>query len=109
MMKVENMKEVRVVVFVRLWKADDRFIARAERPGSELLMKYVGSKAVARISGLNVEFRTAITQWNRGTVVLTLPAALNPTWERLWRRNERLIVELTIEENEETKAVGEAA
>ena len=107
MMERTNVREINVAVFAKLWKADDRFMAHPERPGSELLMKYVGSKAVARIPGLNVEFRTAITQWNKGIVVLTLPAALNPTWERLWRRNERLVVELTIEITKEGENIGD--
>ena len=95
----------KVEVVGKVWKADKRFIIRVEPPGNELLMKHVGSKAVASIHGLNFEFRTAVTQWNRGTVVLTLPAALNPTWERLWRSDDELIIELAIEEKEEQVGV----
>ena len=98
---------VKAVVLVALWRSRGRFVSRVLYPSDTLLARFVGHKAVASILNTNIYFRTSIIKWYDKAIVLTLPAALNPTWERLWRRNERLVVELTIEITKEGENIGD--
>ena len=83
-----------------IWKPGDRFIYRPKPPTNTLLDNFVGREAIAAILGTGVYFRTSIRKWNESSVVLMLPAALNPTWEMLWREGREVTLEVIIEGGE---------
>ena len=92
---------VRTVIGCRIWKAGPRFICSPyPRDNTGLLLRpFVNhvAKATPVDDRMNFTFRTTITQWSKGYIVLTLPKALNDTWERLWREGRDLVIILTIE------------
>lgn len=96
-----TMREMNTVVIIKVWKAGDRYIGRLVPPTDVLVRDYVGRSAKAMIKYMDFTFKTSITHWNKGIIIITLPKALNDTWERLWRRNEEVTTILRINIQEE--------
>ena len=93
-----------------VWRAGRRYLMRVLPPMDSVLTNYLHHEAIATISGSNTAFRTTIIQWHDKAVVLTLPSAMNPTWEQLWQSNKEVTVELVIKETtRKRKAASEDA
>lgn len=90
----------RLVVQCGIWRPRDRYIGRPKPPTDTVLSNFVGRKAIASILGTGVYFKTSIRKWYDKAIVLMLPAALNPTWEMLWREGREVTLEVIIEGGE---------